>query len=56
MSRSWSLNDPNFKGSMLLTKNLSPENMALKCKHAISQLGQRYVDYVVRGSQQLPEA
>lgn len=35
------------------SRNLGPESIARKCKHAITRRGQRYYDYVIRGPLEL---
>jgi hypothetical protein len=47
--RAWDLNQPDAKRLPLSTGNLSPEGIARKCFHAITDRGRRYVDYIIRG-------
>lgn len=48
--RAWDLNQPEKSGQMLLTSNLSPEGIARKCFHAITDRGFRFVKYILQGS------
>ncbi len=51
--RGWGMDDPAYKGKLLTGKGLSPENIALRCQHAITPRGRRYIDYVVKGPSKL---
>jgi hypothetical protein len=53
--RAWDLNRPDVKRALLQSGNLSPEGIARKCFHAITERGVRFVDYIVRGSTKAPD-
>ena len=44
MHRAWGLNDSSYEGTILSTRNLGPETMARRCSHAITPLGQRFMN------------
>jgi hypothetical protein len=47
--RAWDLNRPKEGGHLFMTGNLSPEGIARKCFHAITERGMRFVRYVIQG-------
>ena len=46
VERSWTL-DPKSKGAVLMTTNLSPENLAGNCQHKITELGKEFLQYII---------
>lgn len=42
--RAWGLDDSSSKGHLMSSRNLSPEGMARKCKHALTPLGVRFLE------------
>ena len=46
VDRSWTLKPDTAEG-VLSTKNLSPENLAGKCQHKITDLGREFIGYIL---------
>ena len=46
MDRSWTLGTHNAVAPVLSCGNLSPENLASKCKHKITELGKEFLEYI----------